>query len=61
MRVSLDGFAAGQNGEMDWIHVDDEIFDYAGNMADQGSYWPTAGYKPKASKHEIQHSTWYNN
>jgi hypothetical protein len=27
--ASLDGFAAGPNGEMNWIHVDQEIFDYA--------------------------------
>ncbi len=74
MHVSLDGFAAGPNGEMDWIHVDDEIFDYAGNMTDGAdtalygrvtyqmmeSYWPTAGEQPKATKHDIEHSTWYN-
>jgi dihydrofolate reductase len=23
-------------------------------------YWPTAGDKPGASKHDIQHSAWYN-
>ena len=28
MHVSLDGFGSGINGQMDWIHVDDEIFDY---------------------------------
>ena len=26
--MSLDGFVAGPNGEMDWIKVDEEIFDY---------------------------------
>lgn len=75
MHISVDGFVAGPNGEMDWIHVDDEIFDYAGNMTDQAdtalygrvtyqmmeNYWPTAGDQPNASKHDIQHSTWYNN
>lgn len=74
MHVSVDGFVAGPSGEMDWIHVDDEIFDYAGNMTDQSdtalygrvtyqmmeSYWPTAAEQPKASKHDIQHSRWYN-
>ena len=29
MHVSLDGFAAGPNGEMDWIIVDETIFDLA--------------------------------
>jgi hypothetical protein len=28
MHTSLDGFVAVPNGEMDWIIVDDEIFDY---------------------------------
>ena len=30
MHISLDGFVAGLNGEMDWIKVDEEIFDYVG-------------------------------
>ncbi|WP_207510669.1 dihydrofolate reductase family protein [Longitalea luteola] len=73
MHVSLDGFVAGPNGEMDWIKVDDEIFDYAGDrtsasdMALYGrvtyelmeSYWPTAADKPNASKHDLEHSAWY--
>jgi len=74
MHISLDGFAAGPNGEMDWIHVDDEIFDYAGNQTDDAdaalygrvtyqmmdAYWPTAGDQPGASKHDVKHSQWYN-
>ena len=74
MHTTIDGFAAGQNGEMDWIQVDDEIFDYAGNETDKAdtalygrvtyqmmdSYWPTAAARPNASKHDIQHSNWYN-
>jgi dihydrofolate reductase len=74
MHVSLDGFVAGLNGEMDWIKVDDEIFDYAGLRTSQSDtalygritwqmmegYWPTAADKPNASKHDIEHSTWYN-
>jgi dihydrofolate reductase len=75
MHVSLDGFVAGPNGEMDWIKVDQEIFDYVGNRISDGdtalygrvtyqmmeSYWPTAGDKPGASKHDIEHSRWYKN
>ncbi len=74
MHISVDGFVAGPNGEMDWIHVDDEIFDYAGYMTDEAdtalygrvtyqmmdNYWPTAADNPNASKHDIQHSAWYN-
>ena len=71
---SLDGYAAGPNREMDWIHVDEEIFDYAGNRTNASdtalygrityelmqSYWPTAADKPDASKHDKEHSAWYN-
>jgi dihydrofolate reductase len=74
MHVSLDGIVAGPNGEMDWIIVDEEIFDYAGdrtNHADTAlygrvtyqmmeAYWPTAADKPNPSKHTKQHSAWYN-
>ena len=74
MHISVNGFAAGPNGEMDWIHVDEQIFNYAGHQTDQAdialygrvtfemmdAYWPTAGDQPGASKHDIKHSTWYN-
>jgi len=74
MHASLDGFVAGPNGEMDWINVDDQLFDYGGKLTDQAdtalygrvtyqmmeSYWPTAGDQPNASKHDIQHARWYN-
>lgn len=74
MHVSLDGFTAGPNGEMDWIRIDEEIFDYAGNATDSAdlaiygrvtyqlmdAYWPTAADKPTATKHDKEHSAWYN-
>ncbi|MBK5279004.1 MAG: dihydrofolate reductase [Bacteroidia bacterium] len=74
MHTSLDGFVAGPNGEMDWIKVDDEMFDYAGQRTEQAdtalygrvtyemmnAYWPTAADQPNASKHDIDHSRWYN-
>jgi len=74
MHASLDGFVAGPNGEMDWIDVNDEMFEYAGQRtrdADTAlygrvtyqmmeSYWPTAGDQPTATKHDIEHSKWYN-
>ena len=74
MHLSLDGFVAGLNGEMDWIKVDQEIFDHVGKRISEGdtalygrvtyqmmeSYWPTAGDKPAATKHDIEHSKWYN-
>lgn len=74
MHISLDGFVAGPNGEMDWITVDEELFDYVGdhtNTSDMAlygrvtwqmmeAYWPTAGNQPNASKHDIEHSAWYS-
>ena len=30
MHISLDGFVAGPNGEMDWIKLDEELFDHIG-------------------------------
>jgi dihydrofolate reductase len=35
MHVSLDGFVAGVNGEMDWIKVDPEMFELAGKQTDR--------------------------
>jgi len=74
MHTSLDGFVAGLNGEMDWIKVDEEMFDFVATMTAQAdmalygrvtyemmqSYWPKAGEQPNASKHDIEHSSWYN-
>ena len=74
MHTSLDGFVAGPNGEMNWIKVDNEMFDFIGSMTDQSdtalygrvtyemmqSYWPAAGDKPNASRHDKEHSAWYN-
>jgi len=73
MHISLDGFVAGPNGEMNWIKVDEEIFDHVGKRIGESDtalygrvtyqmmegYWPTAGDKPNASKHDIEHSAWY--
>jgi dihydrofolate reductase len=74
MHTSLDGFVAGPSGEMDWITVDEEMFDYAGKRTNQAdtalygrityemmeSYWPTAADQPGATRHDIEHSRWYN-
>ena len=74
MHISLDGFVAGPNGEMDWIKVDQEIFDHVGKRISEGdtalygrvtyqmmeNYWPTAADKPTATRHDIEHSKWYS-
>ena len=36
MHISLDGFVAGLNGELDWVKVDEEIFDYIGKRISEG-------------------------
>ena len=36
MHISLDGFVAGPNGEMDWIKIDQELFDYVGKRISKG-------------------------
>ncbi len=73
MHVTLDGFVAGPNGAMNWIKFDNELFDFVGKMTAEADialygrvthkmmedYWPTAGDKPNASKHDIEHSKWY--
>jgi dihydrofolate reductase len=73
LHTTLDGFVGGPNGEMDWIKLDAELFDLVGKFTNEAdaalygrvtyqmmeSYWPTAADQPNASKHDIEHSTWY--
>jgi dihydrofolate reductase len=73
--ISLDGFVAGPNGEMDWITINEEIFSHVEKRISQGdtalygrvtyqmmeNYWPTAGDKPNATRHDIEHGRWYKN
>lgn len=75
MHTSLDGFVAGTNGELNWVTVDDEIFDFVSAMTARAdtalygrvtyqmmeAYWPTAADQPNASKHDREHSVWYKN
>lgn len=73
MHTSLDGFVAGSNGEMSWIKIGDEMFDFVATMTKKAdaalygrvtyemmqAYWPTAWDLPNASKHDKEHSAWY--
>lgn len=73
MHASLDGFAATTKGELNWIHVDQELFDFVEerigktNTALYGrvtfqmmeAYWPTAAEQPGATKHDKVHAAWY--
>jgi dihydrofolate reductase len=72
--VSLDGYLAGPKGAMDWIHVDDELWEHVHPVTDSADaviwgrvtyqmmegYWPTAADSPDASKHDIHHGRWVN-
>ena len=74
MHVSLDSFVAGPNGEIDWIYLDDEMFEDVHdlvNTADTAlygrvtyqlmeSYRPTAADSPTATKHDHDHARWVN-
>lgn len=74
MHTSLDGFTAGPNGEMDWISVDDEIFNDVldlQNTADtalfggvlyreMAGYWPGVAVNPSSTKSELEHASWLN-
>ena len=73
--VTLDGYVAGPNGEMDWIHLPDEIWQFGNNLTASSDaaiygrvtygmmagYWPTATDGPDADRHAIDHATWVNN
>lgn len=74
MHTSLDGFVAGPGGELNWVKLDDSLFDFVATMTDKADtalygrvtydmmqgYWPKAGEKPDATKHDKEHSAWYN-
>lgn len=72
--ISLDGFVADEKGELNWVKIDDEIFNFVAKRILKGdtalygrktyqlmdSYWPKAGENANATRHEINHSNWYN-
>jgi dihydrofolate reductase len=75
MHVSLDGFTAGPNGELNWAMMDKEMETYVENllstvdMALYGrvtyhmmeSYWPTVPSNPSSTKHDLDHAHWVEN
>jgi len=74
MYISLDGFTTNSKEQIDWILADQEMFDIAGQQTLKSdialygretyqimeTYWPTAADQPNATKHDIEHSAWYN-
>jgi dihydrofolate reductase len=75
MHISLDGFAAGPNGELDWISYNEELEKHAEELVSTAGaalygrvtykmmegYWPTVLANPDATRHEIDHANWVEN
>ena len=73
MHLSFDGFTAGPNGEMDWITMDQEIFEYVSKYISKvgtgvygpktfemmESYWPAMLQNSESGELETQHAKWY--
>jgi dihydrofolate reductase len=72
IHLSLDGFAAGPNDELDWISYDDELEQDAhslhavtdtviwGRRTYEGmaSYWLTVPGNPESTPAELEHARW---
>jgi dihydrofolate reductase len=72
MHVSLDGFAADPNHNLDFLTYDEELVQYADELVKtvgspiygrttyqlMESYWPTVLTKPNADKHTREHARW---
>ncbi len=72
IHLSLDGFAAGPNDELDWISYDGELEQYAhslhavtdaviwGRRTYQGmaGYWLTVPGNPASTPAELEHARW---
>jgi len=72
LHVSLDGYMAGPNGEIDWIIFDDELNDYVVDVRQTAdatvygrvtyqmmeSYWPTVLTDPNAGKNALDYAQW---
>lgn len=74
VHISLDGYAAGENGEFDNFNPSPENLDFVCQLTDQADgllagrvsfemlekYWPTAFKNKNATPAEIEYSNWYN-
>jgi dihydrofolate reductase len=72
IHVSLDGYVAGENGEMDWIVYNDEVARYVydlhattdtaiyGRMTYEmmAGYWPTVLSDPNSGEGDREHARW---
>jgi dihydrofolate reductase len=72
IHLSLDGFAAGPNDELDWISYDDELEQYAHSLHNttdaviwgrrtyegMAGYWLTVPGNPASTPAELEHARW---
>jgi len=75
MHVSLDGFTAGPNGELEWAIVDEEGYEDVADLLTtvdtalygrvtyqmMESYWPTVPANPSSTEDELHHAYWVEN
>src|SRR5215207_1888822 len=75
IHLSLDGFTAGPNDELEWISYDSELEQYAHAMHDEtdaviwgrrtyegmAGYWLTVPGNPDSSPAELEHARWLDN
>ena len=73
--ISLDGFVAGEKGELDGFPSAEENLEFVCKLTETADtalfgrisyqllnkYWPTAKDHPGATKGEVTYSNWYNN
>src|SRR5437762_1166166 len=72
IHMSLDGFVAGSNGEMDWIVYNDELEQYSHSLHSttdaaiygrvtyqmMESYWPSVLTDPASTAGALEHARW---
>lgn len=75
MHVSLDGFVAGTNGELEWITLDPDLETHVDSLLEpigtalygrvtygmMEGFWPTVPENPESTAHERKHAAWIEN
>jgi dihydrofolate reductase len=73
MHLSLDGYVEGPNAKMDWIKIEEPVFEFVDRFIGQVStslygpktfgmmeaYWPSLLGNETATGHTVRHARWY--